>query len=113
MLFLLWVLDTVNVVAADVVEVAPAHDHADVTSLSGATVVYDMLSFMARKMQRVRPIRTILTASEAVQARQSSALECPRRLHLTRVVLSLIVPPQSMGRRWATDHCPTARTCRS
>ncbi|TJZ97924.1 agmatinase [Actinacidiphila oryziradicis] len=34
-------------VAADVVEVSPAYDHAEVTSLAAATVVYDITSLMA------------------------------------------------------------------
>ncbi len=36
----------VNLVGADVVEVAPAYDHADVTSIAAANVVYEMLSLM-------------------------------------------------------------------
>lgn len=47
---MLRMLDTLNIVAADMVEVAPAYDHADVTSLAGATVIYDVLSLMAKKM---------------------------------------------------------------
>jgi agmatinase len=50
LLLMLRMLDTLNIVAADMVEVAPAYDHADVTSLAGATVVYDVLSLMAKKM---------------------------------------------------------------
>lgn len=50
LLLMLRLLDTLNIVAADMVEVAPAYDHADVTSLAGATVVYDVLSLMAKKM---------------------------------------------------------------
>jgi len=49
LLLMLRMLDTLNIVAADMVEVAPAYDHADVTSLAGATVVYDVLSLMAKK----------------------------------------------------------------
>ena len=36
----------VDLVGADVVEVAPAYDHADVTSIAAANVVYEMLSLM-------------------------------------------------------------------
>lgn len=50
LLLMLRMLDTLNIVAADMVEVAPAYDHADVTSLAGATVIYDVLSLMAKKM---------------------------------------------------------------
>lgn len=35
-----------NVVAADVVEVAPAYDHADITSIAAANVAYELLSLM-------------------------------------------------------------------
>jgi agmatinase len=36
-----------SLVAADVVEVSPAYDHAEVTSLAAATVVYDVTGLMA------------------------------------------------------------------
>ena len=39
-------LDGINVVGADVVEVAPAYDHAEITSIAAATVVFDLLSLM-------------------------------------------------------------------
>ncbi|HLH82209.1 MAG TPA: arginase family protein [Trebonia sp.] len=34
-------------VAADVAEISPAYDHAEITSLAAATVVYDVTSLMA------------------------------------------------------------------
>jgi agmatinase len=37
-----------TLVAADVVEVSPPYDHAEVTSLAAATVVYDITAVMAR-----------------------------------------------------------------
>jgi len=37
-----------QIVAADVVEVSPPFDHAEITSLAAATVVYDILALMAR-----------------------------------------------------------------
>jgi agmatinase len=36
-----------QLVATDVVEVSPAYDHAEVTSLAAATVAYEMMSLMA------------------------------------------------------------------
>ncbi|MCV7179414.1 agmatinase [Mycolicibacterium sphagni] len=39
-------LKGVNVVGADVVEVAPAYDHAEITSIAAATVVFDLLSLI-------------------------------------------------------------------
>jgi agmatinase len=40
-------LDGAGIVAADVVEVSPAYDHAEITSLAAATVAYDVMSLMA------------------------------------------------------------------
>jgi agmatinase len=37
-----------QLVAADVVEVSPPYDHAEITSLAAATVVYDVVGLMAR-----------------------------------------------------------------
>ena len=36
-----------NIVAADVVEVAPAYDHADITALAGATIGLELIYLMA------------------------------------------------------------------
>ena len=35
-----------NIVGADVVEVAPAYDHAEITCVAAATVVFDIVSLM-------------------------------------------------------------------
>jgi len=40
-------LTALELVGGDVVEVAPAYDHAEVTTLAAATVVYDLISLMA------------------------------------------------------------------
>jgi len=40
-------LDTLNLVGADIVEVAPAYDHADITGIAAAHVAYELLSAMA------------------------------------------------------------------
>ncbi len=45
-------LDGVDVIGADVVEVAPAYDHAEITSLAGASVAYDLLALLAKRAQR-------------------------------------------------------------
>ena len=37
------------VVSADVVEVAPAYDHAEITALAGATVAYELINLFASK----------------------------------------------------------------
>jgi agmatinase len=38
-----------NLVGADVVEVAPAYDHADITSVAASHVAYDLVSLLALK----------------------------------------------------------------
>ena len=47
-------LDGVHLVGADVVEVAPAYDHAELTSIAAATVVYELLGLFARQAERAR-----------------------------------------------------------
>lgn len=42
-----------HVVSADVVEVAPAYDHAELTGVAAAHVAYELLSVMARRPDRV------------------------------------------------------------
>ena len=44
-------LDGIPIVAADVVEVAPAYDHADITALAAATVAFDVIGLMAKQQQ--------------------------------------------------------------
>jgi guanidinobutyrase / D-arginase len=41
-------LTGLHLVGADVVEVAPAYDHAEVTALAAATVIFDMITLLAR-----------------------------------------------------------------
>jgi agmatinase len=38
-----------NIVSGDVVEVAPAYDHAEITSLAAATAVYELTCLLARR----------------------------------------------------------------
>ena len=37
-----------NLISADVVEVAPAYDHAELTSLAAATIVYELTNLFAK-----------------------------------------------------------------
>ena len=37
-----------NLISADVVEVSPAYDHAEVTSLAAATIVYELTNLFAK-----------------------------------------------------------------
>lgn len=49
LLALLRSLGGLNLVGADVVEVAPAYDHAEITTVAAATVVYDIVALMANQ----------------------------------------------------------------
>jgi agmatinase len=42
-------LDGVALVAADIVEVAPAYDHAEITSIGAANLAYELLALFARR----------------------------------------------------------------
>ena len=42
-------LTGLNLVGGDVVEVSPPYDHAEITALAAATVVYDLLTLLARR----------------------------------------------------------------
>ena len=41
-------LSGMNLVSADVVEVAPAYDHAELTSTAAATIVYELTNLFAK-----------------------------------------------------------------
>ena len=41
-----------NLVSADVVEVAPAYDHAELTSTAAATIVYELINLIARNPKK-------------------------------------------------------------
>jgi agmatinase len=41
-----------QIVSADIVEVAPAYDHAEITGIAAAHIAYELLSVMAQKPQR-------------------------------------------------------------
>jgi agmatinase len=45
-------LDALDVVGADVVEVSPAYDHAELTALAAANVVYELLGLFALRASR-------------------------------------------------------------
>ena len=42
----------IDIVGADIVEVAPAYDHADVTAIAGATVAMHYLGLLAERHAR-------------------------------------------------------------
>lgn len=42
-------LNGINIVGADLVEVSPAYDHAEITALAGATIVYDLVGLMVNR----------------------------------------------------------------
>ena len=43
--------DGANLVGADIVEVAPAYDHAEITAIAAAHVMYDLVTLMARTLE--------------------------------------------------------------
>jgi guanidinobutyrase / D-arginase len=45
-------LDGANLIGADVVELAPAYDHAQITAIAASHVVYDLVSLLALKASR-------------------------------------------------------------
>lgn len=45
-------LDRVNLIGADIVEVSPAYDHAQVTGIAAAHLGYDLITTMARAISR-------------------------------------------------------------
>ena len=42
-------IESMNLISADVVEVAPAYDHAELTSLAAATIIYELTNLFANK----------------------------------------------------------------
>ena len=42
-------LQGLNLVSADIVEVAPAYDHAEITSLAAATIAFEMINLMVTR----------------------------------------------------------------
>jgi agmatinase len=40
--------DGVNLIGADIVEVAPAYDHAEITAVAAANLAYELISLLAR-----------------------------------------------------------------
>ena len=46
--------DGLNIISADVVEVSPAYDHAELTSLAAATIVYEIINLLARSSLSVK-----------------------------------------------------------
>jgi agmatinase len=50
LLSLLRGLDAVAIVGGDVVEVAPAYDHAEITAIAAAHVIYDLVTLMSRDL---------------------------------------------------------------
>jgi agmatinase len=44
-------LTSLNLVSADLVEVAPAYDHAEITAIAAATVIFDIIALLARALR--------------------------------------------------------------
>jgi agmatinase len=48
-------LRNVNIVGADIVEVAPAYDHAQITAVAASHVAYEIISAMTPATQPLQP----------------------------------------------------------
>lgn len=44
-------LDGLDLVGADIVEVSPAYDHAEITGVAAANVAYELVSLLARRAE--------------------------------------------------------------
>ena len=53
MLSVLRKLGSLDIVGADIVEVAPAYDHADVTAIAGASVAMHYIGLLAERRSRL------------------------------------------------------------
>ncbi|CAB4596180.1 unannotated protein [freshwater metagenome] len=42
-------LDATNLIGADIVEVSPAYDHAQITGIAAAHLAYELITVMARR----------------------------------------------------------------
>jgi agmatinase len=42
-------LTQINLIGGDLVEVAPAYDHAEITSIAAATVIFDLITLLSRR----------------------------------------------------------------
>lgn len=60
-------LEDLSVVGADIVEVSPDLDHAEITSTNGAQVAYEIITSMSKKGPLTLPIKSDLTASYAFE----------------------------------------------
>jgi agmatinase len=64
LLRMLRALSGLHIVGADVVEVAPAYDHAEITAVAAATVVFDLLTLMALDQSgAAQPAREAVTTA--------------------------------------------------
>ncbi|TIX86297.1 MAG: agmatinase, partial [Mesorhizobium sp.] len=51
-------INQVDIVGADVVEVAPAYDHADITAIAGSTVAMHYLGLLAERKARLEELNS-------------------------------------------------------
>ncbi|KAL6944388.1 Guanidinobutyrase [Hanseniaspora osmophila] len=64
LIYMLRQMETLNIVGADIVEVAPAYDPLDITQLAGSQVAYELITSMVKK----GPLDTSLLADPATVA---------------------------------------------
>ncbi len=53
LLRLIRALDQVNLIGADIVEVAPAYDHAQITAIAAAHIAYELITTLARGIESI------------------------------------------------------------
>lgn len=70
LLYVLRGIDSLNIVGADVVEVSPAFDNAEITSTNGAQVAYEIITSMVKKgtasdlVKHEKPVGTISLSND-------------------------------------------------
>lgn len=67
----------VRIVSADVVEVSPAYDHAEVTSLAAATLAYEIICLLAQSPATERLRQTTDPRLEAVRSKLKGRQSAP------------------------------------
>ena len=68
-----------HLVGADVVEVAPAYDHAELTTVAAATVAYDLITLMAKEKREASQSGDATEATNAAQADPGHRQQAGRR----------------------------------
>lgn len=88
LIYVLRSLEDLTVVGADVVEVNPDFDHAEITSTNGAQVVYELVTSMVKKGPLTVPVNknpkktTILSAEEFVEDKETKVKQMDAKVRM-------------------------------